>query len=269
MTAEVCVMNSIGVALAADSAVTITNTAGKAPKIFTSADKIFEISEDEPIGVMVYGGSSFVGLPWEVIIKTFRTDMKGRHFKSVSECGEALILWMSDNTAVFSEKSQISSIQRLYSNIFFCILNEIKEVMDEKAEKQNVLYDEDIPVIVDQVINAWLDYVKQIPGISSMDKKRIRRFNKHDLPEIKMLQEYIFEEIPISAETNGRIEELICEIAKREFFGSQCSGIVIAGYGEEEYLPAMVQYEIEEMISNAPRYRCPYKCSIEIGRAHV
>jgi hypothetical protein len=60
MTAEVAVLNSNGVALAADSAVTIGHEEGK---VYTSADKLFQLSECAPVGIMVYGSAAFLGVP--------------------------------------------------------------------------------------------------------------------------------------------------------------------------------------------------------------
>ncbi len=74
MTAEVGVMNRMGVALAADSAVTVGRAAGK---IYTSADKLFQLRHDKPVGIMIYGNASLLGVPWETIIKTYRDSVPG------------------------------------------------------------------------------------------------------------------------------------------------------------------------------------------------
>ena len=52
MTSEVVVMNRTGVALAADSAVTIEM--GDSSKVRDSALKLFTLSKHRPVGVMVY-----------------------------------------------------------------------------------------------------------------------------------------------------------------------------------------------------------------------
>ena len=52
MTAELIVMNKNGLALAADSAVTISSGTGPA-KIYNTANKLFALSKYHPIGVMV------------------------------------------------------------------------------------------------------------------------------------------------------------------------------------------------------------------------
>jgi hypothetical protein len=51
MTCEVAVMNKRGIALAADSAVTLGN--GK--KIYHTAEKLFSLSPSLPVAIMTYG----------------------------------------------------------------------------------------------------------------------------------------------------------------------------------------------------------------------
>jgi len=52
MTAEIAIMNRIGVAIAADRAVTLGGGEGK---IYTSSDKLFQLSTVAPVGIMIYG----------------------------------------------------------------------------------------------------------------------------------------------------------------------------------------------------------------------
>ncbi len=64
MSAETAIMNKEAIAIAADSAVTL-----REGKIFTSANKIFSLSKYHPVGVMIYGNATFMGIPWETMIK--------------------------------------------------------------------------------------------------------------------------------------------------------------------------------------------------------
>ena len=70
MTTEIAVINRLGVALATDSAVTISG--GSDSKVFDTGDKLFELSGTHPVGVMVNGNLDFLGVPWEILIKDFR-----------------------------------------------------------------------------------------------------------------------------------------------------------------------------------------------------
>ena len=52
MTAEIAIANRTALAFAADSAVTIR--VGNKTKIYDSAEKIFELTRKQPIGLMIY-----------------------------------------------------------------------------------------------------------------------------------------------------------------------------------------------------------------------
>lgn len=61
MTAEIVIMNKEAIALASDSAVTMSGESGQ--KVFTSANKLFALSKYHPVGIMIYGGAIFMGVP--------------------------------------------------------------------------------------------------------------------------------------------------------------------------------------------------------------
>ena len=74
MTAEIAVLNRNGIALAADSAVTVSGSFG--PKTFDTVNKVFTLSKVHPIAIMVFGNAEFMRFPWETIVKMYR-QLKG------------------------------------------------------------------------------------------------------------------------------------------------------------------------------------------------
>jgi len=68
-------LNRAAVALAADSATTVTYWEGgqRRVRFFKGANKIFNISDQHPVGMMIYDAGSLEGMPWEVISKAYRT----------------------------------------------------------------------------------------------------------------------------------------------------------------------------------------------------
>ena len=72
MTAEIVIMNKEAVALAADSAVSlVTGPAENPQKIFTSANKIFRLSNNHTVAFMIFNNAAFLGIPWEPLITRF------------------------------------------------------------------------------------------------------------------------------------------------------------------------------------------------------
>jgi hypothetical protein len=89
VTAEVAIANKLGIALAADSAVTITSHAGF--KTYDTANKLFTLSKYHPVGVMFYGASEINTVPWEVLIKIHREQLGTTSFGGLVEYGDALL----------------------------------------------------------------------------------------------------------------------------------------------------------------------------------
>lgn len=71
MTCEILIANPLGIALAADSAVTFSRNNNQRTYA-AGANKIFQLSEQQPIAVMIYSNANLSGVPWELVIKTFR-----------------------------------------------------------------------------------------------------------------------------------------------------------------------------------------------------
>ena len=80
MTAIVAVLNKHGAAIAADSAVTLGDT----HKVINNGNKVFTLSKYEPVGIATYGNASFMGIPWEIIIKTYRKQLNEQKFPKLS-----------------------------------------------------------------------------------------------------------------------------------------------------------------------------------------
>ena len=95
MTAEVAILNRNAVAIAADSAATVSRSDGDraeesnepatAPKVYNTANKLFALSHAEPVAVMVYDGGEFAGIPWDTVVKLYRRDLHKSSFGTVDE----------------------------------------------------------------------------------------------------------------------------------------------------------------------------------------
>ena len=110
MTAEIAILNKYAVALAADSAVTIS-AGSKEEKIFDSGDKLFELSNANPIGIMIYNGMDFVDVPLPVLIKKFRST-RGQ-FNTVRDAAYEFLQYLNDvgkKSSKTTKEAQIGKI---------------------------------------------------------------------------------------------------------------------------------------------------------------
>jgi len=69
--------------MAADSAVTLQLPGGQ--KIYNTVNKLFALSKYRPVGVMVYGSGDFMRIPWETIIKVYRSELRDKGYPRLEE----------------------------------------------------------------------------------------------------------------------------------------------------------------------------------------
>ena len=164
MTAEVVVMNPLGVALAADSAVTLGTEVDR--KVYPSAEKLFQLSNACPIGVLIYGNSNFVSVPWETIIKTYRAERRLACFGTVREYGEDFLTFLRTNRRLLPLTNQRQEILKLalayFQETVDIVYENIRRVTKGGAKK---LSEADIRNLVQRVVDT-------VAGIGSTQRER-------------------------------------------------------------------------------------------------
>ena len=129
MTAEIAVLNSQAVALAADSAVTVSDGTNRAPKIYNTVNKLFTLSKHEPVGVMIYGSAELGGLPVETAVKVFRDQLGQKAFGSLQEYADSFLEFLGTSALLFPQERQDRFV-RLGSLRF---LSRVKEDLDRRV----------------------------------------------------------------------------------------------------------------------------------------
>ena len=133
MTAVVAIMNKTGLSLAADSAVTVTSSNGagsySSSKIYNTANKLFMLSKYHPVGIMVYSSAEFMQVPWELVIKLYRKNLKDQSFDTVEEYRDDFLKFILEN-----DKFSFSSREDEHiSNKIFQIVSHILSISNDKV----------------------------------------------------------------------------------------------------------------------------------------
>ncbi len=267
MTAEVAVLNRIGVALAADSAVTIGNAADK---IYTSADKLFQLSSVAPVGVMVYGSATLSGVPWETVIKAYRRRLEDTTFSTVDEYATGLMSFLTNNFDLFPSALQEQQVGFLIYSFFVGLRDELEQFIDEKAKESpdGSIGEDEIPPLIDNILAEWIEFfrtaTKEVDGFPKEHRSKILAQFQSAILETR---QQVFGKIPFTDDGLAKLEFITGELLVRDFFGPLQGGIVIAGFGEREFAPALVAYELEEIVlgqvrrKETNRYRIDEKSS--------
>jgi hypothetical protein len=268
MTTEVAILNKQAIALAADSAVTINMSDGT--KIYNSANKLFALSKFHPIGIMVYGAANLSGVPWESIIKFYRSKLGDNSFPILQDYCDDFLAFLEKNLNLFLETDKKNSIINIvyekYELIRESIGNRVAEEF-EKAEQQgnNKLPKSQIKKIVNEAIDYYHNASKQSPTLPSFSQTDIQQIEQQYGEIFTNLLPEVFEDLCITKNNQTKLVKIALNSLIKNDFSSSSSGIVIAGFGEEEIFPSLHTYKIECVIGNKIKYAKDEEKSHEIG----
>ena len=212
MTALVAVLNKHAVAIAADSAVTMGNT----HKVVNSANKIFTLSKYHPVAVMTYNNASFMGTPWDIIIKEYRKQLKDTCYSTVRDYINDFLKFLHNNHFFCSEETQKRYMLLLLDSFFEICREEIKH--DKLIE-----YDKQTEADIVQKLQECLATNK------SADK--CDEFKQYKYGDFKY---YAFAEIEAYAKGKGLKDiDILCEsffhYLTAKFSDSSFTGLVFVG----------------------------------------
>ena len=180
MTAEVVILNREAVAIAADSAVTV---AGRGPKIYNSANKLFSLSALEPVAVMIYGAGTFGPIPWETVVKEYRKARGTKTFGTVAEHASDFIDHLSDLTRYLSRDEQRERV----AMTAFWELEMIRDIVAEEvlaASADGVeLDDSTITERILAEINATIEHLEHGTFVEGLSAALIGREIRSALPD--------------------------------------------------------------------------------------
>lgn len=258
MTAEVGVINRLGVALAADSAVTLGGASGK---IYTSAEKLFHLTQSAPIGIMVFGNAHFVEIPWETIIKVFRADLGPRRFDTTEEYATAFFAFLQSRQDLFPTSAQDRQARALIYYLFHAIRHHMNTALQNEAESRGEITAEQIPGIASAAVKEFRErFIKGHEPLQAMRGIPNAAFSKKYRAGIKAAKSNIFGNMPIGSATSRLLTQCATASLRLDSFGVLRSGVVVAGFGEKEFAPSLYSYDVEEMAMGRVRHKKSHEC---------
>ena len=256
MTSEVLVMNRVGVALAADSAVTVDM--GDNTKVRESGLKLFRLSKYRPVGVMVYNNSSLLGVPLETIIKIFRRQLGKQNFGALCEYSEALIEFIDGNESLFPRAVQDHYLLQALKTEYQRIDDEVKKLFVERElyyGGTNGGSGKDYAAAVNDVITKRLEFWQEqneteyFSGAQASDIVGEISGGVH-----KLVTDASAGWPPVS-EVPTKLYEIARQFVAKDHFPLDVStGLVVAGFGEKEHFPSAQHLEIGGFYSDKLKY---------------
>ena len=255
MTAEIAVLNKEAIALAADSA--MTAGIGGNRKIFTTSTKIFMLSKNKPVGVMVYNNAQFIGIPWETIIYEIGKQVPEGGFNTLNEYVGLFLSYFENDSYLFPEEEQKRYFQE---HILYCCAMTRRVIVDrveKELEKRGPLSERSIKILVSKVIKDelidWLR-IERDGKPSSIKMDRSEKIIKYYRSSVVEIVNRVFQKTPMSKDTRRSIFKILRYFVAIGGNERRNGGVVIVGFGEREAFPSLRHFNFEGIFNRKLKY---------------
>lgn len=243
MTAEVAVLNKHGIAMAADSA--ITSGRDGVQKVYHTANKLFSLSKEQPVGIMVYGAASFMEVPWEVIIKSYREKLGSKTFPYLKDYVDDFFQFLYEDGRFITKEVEEIVVYRMFSDNLKLLVKEVEEKMARIENMQDGVSADKVTVWLNECIDRTLaSYESQEGDLIQAEEKDFRERFGSVVLEIK--DELINYEVP--DEVIEKLHKLAFQVTIKDYFSVGSTGFVLGGYGKADIFPKLLNYRLEGFV---------------------
>lgn len=255
MTAEIVILNKSAIALAADSKVTVGGA--RMSKTYDTVNKLFTLSKCHPVGIMIYGSAEFMEYPWETLIKVYRNQKKNDSHETINDWSNDFISF-TKRFGKITKDHKIKNLDHICRNYFARIL----DVADDDAISNGH------PIGGPEYVNSLkFAFDEEIENIHEIDMffndveaaSFIKTFGKY----VDVIRDEFFSEFA-DTELIEKADMFISLAIFSRSFSPGASGVVIAGFGSQEFFPAVCSLETDGYLGN--KLKIVQESKIEITR---
>ena len=259
MTAEIAIMNREAVALAADSAATIPQEG--APKIFASANKLFALSRYQPVGIMVYGSGGFMGVPWDTVIKLFRARLGDMSCATIQEYADNFVKFLETEPTLAPKSSQESYVRYFLDEYFGDMVRQIQSRITERLSVDTPASPDELQNLLRTVESNTIDWHYRLwrdaKYAKDMDSTAADSLKKQYRTVIRQTKEFRFGS-HLTQTASRQLTRLsgwiLSKYAYRRLLPGE-SGVVIAGFGEEQLFPSIRSFRVTGIAGGGLKYQ--------------
>lgn len=248
MTSEVCMMNRLAVVLAADSATTVSRWVDgkREERYFKGANKVFQLSDMDPVGLMIFDSADLLNVPWEIIIKSFRSHIKGKTFNKVDDYAKELFVYISDNPRLFPIEVQHTALFDAAKGVAYAVISEAIHGKEHDAQKE----------AIDEAFKYLSEATSAVGVPECIEEEHVDKV----VSDLRNDVEGAIRELITALELNeledfaAAAETCLQQVVRSSADYLDTTGLVFAGFGDHEIFPTMIEYQSNGMVGGKHLY---------------
>lgn len=245
MTAEVAILNTAAVALAADSAVSF----GTVPKVYSSTNKLFALSKFYPVGVMFFNNAALLGVPWESVVKIYRERLGSSSFPELNDYYNDFLRFVRSAEDLFPVAQQKKVVRGTIFEYFAFLRTKIDQAVQAAFQKDPKVTKAGVKKILAQTVAAQHSEWQGFAFAADWSAQKATGFINEFEPIIIEIKDLVFQHHVFPATSLKQLKQLAAMLFSRQRLGKQYSGIVVAGFGQRDTFPRLRSCWIDGVIN--------------------
>lgn len=241
MTAEIAILNRTAVALAADSVVTLAGEGRR--KTYDSAEKIFELSKYQPIGLMLYNNAQFMNAPLEVLIRNYRENLSTGKFSKLVQ------VWPDLEKFLLSFKHSHEDELDHLNGMAIAELGSIRDMMLDHmlrgVSRRTKKGAETLESLVVRRMKARQAEAEERPLNDFPAEATLEAFKAAYGGDLDGLAGASLRYVKIEGEVREALHAMMFAVIRSTIRSAAFTGIVLAGFGTEDIFPTLYAVEID------------------------
>lgn len=259
MTAEIAILNRQAIALAADSAVTLQTEIGP-PKIYDT-NKLFCLSKYQPVAAMIYGNAEIMDVPWEVAIKAYRAELSTRSFGSLEAYSRDFLRFL-ERTELFPKSQHEAQVEKFIASWLRQLKKRVRDILKEEIRKGTVTKRK-LRNALSDVVEAEARHLATHRKLSQYARVSTSVVLRQHRQAIRTaIQQEIGDFAP---DLLTEIEPVAARMLVTDVYWEASSGLVIAGFGTEDFFPRLRSFELVSLVAGRLRAREQVERRANIG----
>ncbi len=240
MTAIVGVLNKHAVAIAADSAATISNSNNQ--KVFNTANKVFTLSKYHPVSIAIYNNSELIGVPWEIVIKEYRKNLDEKGFDTLQQYVDNFFEFLAARCYFSNDEGQKLYLSNLIKSLIAEILFSIRG--------NNPAFDgPPLAAAISDNLDKIISNTNKFGSFRAFENFTKEDFSKYLSTQINEILSDLSEHLNVVL-NRDKFETAVYQMFTRMGDMRTYSGIVFCGFGEAEIFPSIQSYKVLHAIDN-------------------
>lgn len=238
MTCEVIVMNRYGLAVAADSAVTLLSS--DVFKISDRASKIYRLSDNAPAGITAYGRDGFMGAPWDALVGAYREQRGNKGLATLEEHARDFLEFLKNQRELARPEKKAAFVEEVTAIYLGTLLPASSQSSDDGDQhptgRESVL----------SRLEAQEKRLKELPDgdAAVVLARRIHATHRHVIESVVVR---VLGHLGLSTDDLHRLASMAAMHCVRDLAQSEQTngaGIVLFGFGQRDLFPTCLPMHV-------------------------